>query len=115
LLNEALRKKLTDVRRAARETPLERAVLAHQIQSQKQENQRLRQSLAAAGTSAQALKVDHEAPDEQAKTAAGELAKADGAPRQEIKNPDSSNKAARKTEESWARRLFSSRKKPPVG
>ena len=95
-LNKALRKKLAEVRHAAQAGQIERATLARQIQSQKEENERLRQSLAGTANAGQ------EPLDRQAKHRAG-------APGPEIKSVQP-GKLPGETQESWAKRLFSSRK-----
>ena len=105
--NKLLRKRLTEVRHAAQRGEIERAALAQQVQSQaaalekaraelqraKEENQRLRQGLTGA--------LDDGRTSEQAKKSADEPSKPDG--------------SDAKAEESWTRRLFSSRKNPPGG
>jgi len=95
-LNKALRKKLAEVRHVAQAGQTERAALMQQIQLQKEENQRLRQSLAGTANAGQAT------PDGQAKHRAG-------APGQVIKSVQP-GKLPGETQEGWAKRLFSSRK-----
>jgi chromosome segregation ATPase len=132
LLNKVLRKKLTEIRHAEQQAQMERQSLAQQIQSQaaelekaktdlrheaasrqrtQEENQRLRRNLIEVVATAETLKAGREVVEEQAKKRADELARANAALQQELKKSMTASQRAGNSEEGWARRLFSSRKK----
>jgi chromosome segregation ATPase len=93
---------------------MQRAALAQELQSQKEENQRLRETLGQVAAAGAASKEVPNPLEQQASKRTDELLKANEALRQEIKRLKAL-RPERQPQKSWTRRLFSLRKNPSKG